>query len=173
MLKTIIDIATLFIAMLLVQVLLCNNIVLFSVAVPVVFIYFIIRIPMWLNRNLLLTLSFLLGFIIDIFSDTPGMNALSCTVLAMLKRPLFYAYMEHDDNSEQITPCIAGMGFFNYCKYLLSAVVIYCLMLFSIEYFSFADVKEIAIVAGSSSALTFLLLLGLDSLMIRRREKRL
>lgn len=173
MAKTIIDIALLFIAMLLVQVLLCNNIVLFSVAVPIVFIYFIIRMPMWLNRNILLTLSFLLGLLVDIFSDTPGMNALSCTVLAMLKRPLFYAYMERDDNSEEITPSVAGMGFFNYCKYLLSAIVIYCLMLFSIEYFSFADIREVVIVAGASSILTFLLLLGLDSLMIKRREKRL
>lgn len=173
MLRTFLNITVLFIVMILLQVVVCNRIILFNVAVPLVFIYFIIRQPMWLPTYILLTLSFLLGLTIDIFSDTPGLNALGCTVIAMLKRPLFFAYVEKDDNTDNIVPSIKSIGFGAYSKYMLSMVAIFCTIVFSIEYFSFAAVKEIAIMVVSSSLFTFVILLGIDSLMSSPREKRL
>lgn len=170
--KSAVNIAILFISMLLLQVIVCNHIVLFGVAVPLVFVYFIVRTPMDMNTNLLLTLSFLLGLCVDIFSDTPGANALACTVLAMLKRPVFYAYIQHEDRMKDIIPNTVTLGMSNYCKYLFTLVGIFCLLVFTIQFFSFADVKEVLVLAASSSVLTFALLLGLDSLVTTRRDKR-
>lgn len=155
----------LFILCVLVQALIFNKIVLFHVAVPIVFIYFIIRLPINLNLPYLFTLSFLLGLTVDIFSDTPGVNALACTIIAALKTPIFYAYTPKDDNTMRLTPGVSTMGIGGYSKYLLSFVVIYCILAFSIEYFSFADVKAIAILAGSSSLFTFIILLTIDCLI--------
>lgn len=171
--KTALQLIVLSVVLVLMQLLVCNNIVLFNVAIPIVFIYVIIWAPLWLNQSLLLTIAFLLGLIVDIGSDTPGMNSLACTLLAMLKRPVYYAYTEHDDHSDEVTPSLSSMGVWDYCKYLLTMVAIYCILIFSIEYFSFADVKEIAMMAGYSTAITFLLLIGIDSIMKGKREKRL
>lgn len=171
--REIISYTILFVIMVLVQALICNHIALFNVAVPMIFIYFIIRLPIGINQSLLYTLSFLLGFTIDLFSDTPGVNALACTLLAVMKRPAFYAYVQRDDRSEDTVPCLSSLGWAVYSKFLLTMVAGYCLMAFSIEFFSFADVKDVLIMAGSSSLLTFLLLLGIDSLIITKREKRL
>ena len=66
-----------------VQVLVCNNIMLFNVAMAFVFIYVIIRLPMDLNVNWLLTWAFFSGLAVDVFADTPGVNSLACTLLAM------------------------------------------------------------------------------------------
>ncbi|MBD5200725.1 MAG: rod shape-determining protein MreD [Bacteroidales bacterium] len=167
------EIAALFIVLVLLQVLIFNHVVLFHVAVPIIFIYFIIRVPTGLSANLLVSLSFLLGLVIDIFSDTLGVNALSCTLLAALKKPVFYAYVQRDDLVKDITPSISRLGVFTYSKYLLTMTAIYCALTFTIEYFSVASVKEIAIAAASSTLLSFLLMLGMDSLMISQREKRL
>ena len=171
--KTGLQYFVLFILLFLAQVLICNHVVLFHVAVPLIFIYFIIRLPLGLSLNWQLTLAFCLGFLIDIFSDTPGVNALACTLLTIMRKPVFYAYVQRDDKMKDITPTIGKLGLWTYIKYLLSLTVIYCLLAFGIEYFSLADVKEIAISAGASALFTFCLLLGLDSLMTSKREKRL
>lgn len=171
--KTVLQYIALFIVLLLVQVLICSHVVLFQVAVPFVFFYFIVRLPLSMSLNWQYTLAFLLGFLVDIFSDTPGVNALSCVLLTAVRKPVFYAYVQRDDKVKDIIPTIGKLGPWTYIKYLLTLCVIYCLLCFSIEYFSFADVKEIAIHSAASALFSFGLLLGLDSLMTSKREKRL
>ncbi len=151
-----------------VQVLVCNNIMLFNVAMAFVFIYVIIRLPMDLNVNWLLTWAFFSGLAVDVFADTPGVNSLACTLLAMFKRPMLYAYIPRDDRTKNIAPALSTLGFAVYGKYLFSMVTVYCLLAFTIEYFNFADVKEIVIMSAASALLTFLILLGVDSLMARK-----
>lgn len=155
----------LFIICVLLQVLIFNRIVLFHVAIPIVFIYFIIRLPINLKLIYVFTFSFLLGLIVDIFSDTPGVNALACTLIASIRTPIYYAYMEKDDITSRLTPGISSMGFMDYSKYLLTFIVIYCVIAFTIEYFNFADVKGIVIMSAASSALSFVILLAADSLI--------
>ena len=165
MINTILRYGLLFIICILLQVLIFNRIALFHVAIPIIFIYFIIRLPIYLKLSYVFTLSFLLGLIVDIFSDTPGVNALACTLIAALRIPIYYAYMAKDDITCRLTPGISTMGFMDYSKYLLSFVVIYCLLVFTIEYFSFADVKDIVIMSAASSAVSFVILLAADSLI--------
>jgi rod shape-determining protein MreD len=168
-----IHIALLFATMWLMQVLIFNYVILFNIAVPFVFIYFIIRLRIEFSTGWLLTLAFLLGLSVDICSDTLGLNALCCTILAMAKKKVFYAYVPKDDKSEHIIPSLSALGLSAYSKYLFSMVAFYCVLLFSIEYFSFISIKEIAIMAFASTILTFILLVGIDCLMIKPREKRL
>lgn len=152
----------------LVQVLICNHIMLFNAAMVFVFIYVIINLPMDLNTGWLLTWAFMAGLIVDIFSDTPGVNSLACTLLAIVKRPAFYAYIPKDDRTKNIEPSLASLGFSVYSKYLLTMVAAYCVMVFTIEYFNFADIKEIVIMSASSAILSFLILLGIDSLIVNK-----
>lgn len=159
--------------LILVQVLICNSIVIFNVAIAFVFIYVIIRLPMNLGTNWLLTWAFAGGIAVDMFSDTPGVNSLACTILAMLKKPMLYAYVPRDDRTKDIEPSLSSLGFAVYGKYLISMSTVYCLLTFTIEYFNFADVKEIVIMSAASSLFTFLILLGVDSLIVTHREKRL
>lgn len=159
----------LFLAMIIVQVLICNHIAIFNVAIPLIFIYFIIRLPIDISTNLLLSLSFFLGFTVDLFSDTMGVNSLCCTLLAIVKKPLLYAYVPRDDRTKSVVPSISTLGVAPYSKFLLTFVAIYCLLTFSIEYFKFADVKDILIMSAASAIVTFAMLLGFDSLMISRK----
>lgn len=166
--KTTLTNIAILIVLILVQVLVCNNIMLFNVAMAFVFIYVIIRLPMDLNTNWLLTWGFTGGVIVDMFANTPGVNALSCTLLAMMKRGMLYAYIPRDDRTKNISPSLTTLGFSVYGKYIFSMSLIYCILVFSIEYFNFANLKEIAIMSLASSVLTFVLLLGIDSLVSKR-----
>lgn len=147
------------------QVLICNHIMLFNVAVPFIYIYFILRLPVGMSKNWLFTVSFLLGFLIDLFSDTPGVNSLASILLAGMKQPIFYAYVPRDDKTKNIIPSINSLGWQNYSKYLISMSGFFCLIYFCIEFFNFANPLEILLMTLASSVLTFGILYGVDSLI--------
>lgn len=161
---------TILICLILTQVLICNHIMLFNVAMAFVFIYVIMRLPMYVSTSWLLTWAFFSGLLVDLFSDTPGVNALACTLLAVAKRPVLYAYTTRDDRTKDIEPCLSTLGFSVYAKYLLTLSTLYCFFVFMIEYFNFADVKEIVIMSASSSLFTFLILMGVDSLIVNKTK---
>lgn len=165
--KSVFSYILLFIILVIVQALLMNHIVLFSSAVCLIFIYFLVKLPINLSTNLVLTLGFLIGLTVDILSDTPGLNALCCTVLASLKRPVFFAYEQHDDKNRNVAPSIGTMGFFNFSKYVFSMAAIYCLLAFFVEFIEFTDVVGILIKAGASTLFTFIVMLAIDSLVYK------
>lgn len=166
--KDILNFLLLFILALAAQVLICNHIALFNVAVPIVFIYFIIRLPVNMGKGWLFTLSFIIGLCVDICSDTLGVNALACTLLAALKRPVYFAYVPKDDKTINLVPSITSLGIATYCKFLITMIGIYCFLAFSIEYFNFADIKDIVVLSLSSCLLTFLIVLAADCLIISK-----
>ena len=165
--KSVLSYILLFVILVLVQALLMNRIELFGSAVCFIFIYFLIKLPVGLSTNLVLTLGFILGLTVDMLSDTPGLNALCCTVLASLKRPVFFAYEQHDDKNSNISPSIGNMGFFNFGKYVFSMSAIYSLLSFFVEFMEFSDVVGILIKAGASTLFTFLVLIAIDSMVYK------
>lgn len=171
--KTILQFAMLFIVLLLAQAIICNHVILFNVAMPIVFIYFIIRLPITLSTNRVLTLAFLLGLGVDVFSDTQGMNALACTLLAALRHPIFRLYFPREDDLTNPEPSIRSLGPGIYVKYLFTMVLVYCILLFAIEAFTFFNPLQLSLRILSSTVLTFVILLGIDTLTSTRREKRL
>lgn len=154
----------LFVSLVLVQVLICNNIMLFGLAIPFVFIYFIIVLPLDTNLNLMMAVAFLMGFLVDLFSDTLGLNSMACLLLAVLKKPVFYAYVSKDDKFLSAVPCIATMGWFNYLKFILTLSAIFCVLVFGIELFSFASLGRVLAMASASTLFTLLLLMAVDAL---------
>ena len=158
----------LFATLVLAQVLICNHLVLFNVAVPIIFIYFIIRLPMDLSLNWLFTLSFLLGLSVDIFSDTLGVNSLACVLLAAAKKGIFFLYVPFDDKTKVEQPSMTTIGVANYCKFLLTMTLLYCFLSFGIEFFSFGEFRSVLFMSLASTALSFPILLGIDSIFFTR-----
>lgn len=154
-----------FIVMVLLQVLICNNILLFGVAVPFVFIFFILSLPLNVGLKSLMSLSFLLGFLVDIFSDTPGLDSLCCLLLSVVRKPVFYAYMPNEEKFLKATPCISVMGWFNYIKYALTLSAFFCILIFGIELFSFIPIGRIIVMAASSTLFTLLCIIACDALL--------
>lgn len=171
--KTALTFILLFLLLVPAQAVIFNNLILFNVALPLVFIYLIIRLPLTLSPNWAMTFGFVTGLTVDIFSDTPGMNALACTILAVCRRPVFHLYMSLDDDLSGQCPSIRTMGPAAYTKYMLTMVFIYCLCVFSIEAFQFFNLRLLLMRTICSTLFTFILIYAVDSLSFRRREKKL
>jgi len=172
MTKTVLQFIALFIVLTLAQ-LVCNKIVLFNVAMPVVFIYMILRLPVNLHTNWVLTIAFAMGLIIDICNNTPGMNALASIVTAMLRRPVFDLFVPRENDMNIPIPSIDSMGISVYGRYMATLVTVFCTLIFLIQAFTLRNFPLTLARIGASSVLSILIIFGLDSLVSTRREKRL
>lgn len=173
MIRTFLKFLLLALILVLIQVTVFNNICLFGVAVPMVFIYVILRLPLTLSSGWVLTVSFLLGLTVDVFSDTQGMNSLACTILAVLRRPVLGLYFPREDELANPEPSMVSLGVPVYVKYALTMTLIYCTLIFLIEAFTFFNLLRLALRIVCSTILSTLLILAVDGLSTRRHAKRL
>ncbi len=162
----------LFIAMVFLQII-CNRICLFNIAVPFVFIYFIMRLPMNMPINWVLTLSFLIGLVVDIFSNTQGMSSMACTLMGAVRKPVFSLYFPREDEMSDPIPSINTLGIGNYIKYMMTLTVLYCTCIYIIQMFTFYNFILTLFRIVGSSLLSSIIILGFDCIATTNREKRL
>lgn len=158
-----------FISLILLQVLVFNKISLFGYATPFLYIYFILKLPVGMSRNIILVLGFLMGFIIDIFSNTPGVNAAATTFAAFLRRPIQSVMFTLDDYEEQI-PRLSLLGF-TFVKYTSLLVLIHHISLILLESFSFYNIQLQLIRILSSTVLTSIIIFALEGFFIKKKKK--
>lgn len=165
--NTIIRYIIMFLTLVLLQVLVFNRIAIFNYATPFIYVYFIIKLPISLNRNFLLLLGFILGFTIDVFCNTPGVNALSTTVAAFLQQPFRRILYSTDDYSTTIPSYQSLKNVF--VKLLVMTVLIHHTILIGIESFSYINILMLILRILSSTLLTAILIFGIEGLSTKRK----
>lgn len=168
MIKNLIKIAINFLIFIALQVVLLNNIHLFRVTTLFLYIYVIIKIPMSLTRSWTVVISFLLGLIIDLFSNTIGMHAAACTLAGFFREPLIKAYTEREVFDYDTPSWRLGMG--AYTKLVFSLVILHHVTLFLIESLSLFDPLFLTLRIVSSVILTSLCIFVLDSFNVFRKN---
>lgn len=171
--KTTLSLVLLAILLVPAQALVFNHLVLFDVAVPMVFIFIIITLPVTYSANLAMTIGFLTGLAVDILSDTPGVNALASTVLAFVRRPVFHLYMSADNDLAEQRPALRNMGAAAFLKYALTMTLIYCVMVFTVESIGHFAPRLYLLRIFASTVYTFIMIYALACITVSRREKRL
>lgn len=155
------------------QVIVFSRISLWGVATPIVFIYLLMRLPLKMNMNLVLTIAFFSGLIVDIFADTPGLNALASTLTAALRRPIVKLYLPREEDLSDPVPSISSFGFPIFAKYSLTFTLLYTTLVFLIESFSLFRPLHLLLSIIGSTLLTWVLIIAIDSLTTPRNAKRL
>lgn len=150
-----------------------NHICLFGVAVPFVFLYTILKLPLTLSREWLFTIAFVLGLIVDIFSDTPGMYALACTITAALRQPIIKLYINRDEEIADPYPGIKTFGLFTFSKYSISISLLFCTIVFLVQALFILNPLKLIMEIVASTLLTTILLVAIDSITVKKSEKRL
>ncbi|MBL1233088.1 MAG: rod shape-determining protein MreD [Flavobacteriales bacterium] len=139
MLIDIIKHSTRFLALLLLQGLVLNNIELSDYINPFLYVLFILSLPLYASKYLVLALSFVMGISIDIFSSTLGMHTAASVFMGFL-RPYILKILEPRDGYENnFSVNIADMGMKWYAIYVVIMVFTHHLFLFYVESFSFSQ----------------------------------
>lgn len=153
----------LFIILILVQVLALNNIQFLGYINPYIYILFIFTLPVRTPQWLTLLLSFLIGFIIDIFSNTMGMHAFASVLIGFLRPYVIQLFISFDEGNNP-TPTFYTFGVGVFVKYVVVLVLIHHFTLFFIEAFSFQHFLIVFSKAFFSSVVSILIILGIRSI---------
>jgi len=141
------------------QVLILNNINLGGYINPFFYIYFILLLPFSTPRWALLGLAFLLGLGIDIFTNTPGLNAAACVAMAFARPFVINLISTSTESLVGINPTIKNQGIKWFFYYALILILVHHLILFYLEIFRFNEFFQTMFKALISSAMTLLLVL--------------
>ena len=160
MINRIIRPGLIFIILLLLQILVFNNIQFSGYVNPFVYLLFILLLPVEIPSWILLILSFFTGFLIDVFSGSPGMHT-AATTLAGFVRPYILKLISPRDGYEPgSSPSMAAYGFSWFLIYALLIVSVHHIALFYLEVFRFADFFRtlLRVVFSTLFSLTFIML---------------
>ena len=156
-----------FVALLLAQVLVLNHVWLMNVATPLLYVYFAITFPRNTEKGEVLVWCFILGLLVDIFSNTPGLAAGSLTLIGMIQTYLVELFVPRDSAENlEVSAATLGWGKFSMLSGIL--ILIYCLLFLILEAFNFFDWQLWLLRAVCSAALTLGLMLAIESLRSKR-----
>ena len=157
-----------FILLLLVQVMICNHINFLGYINPYIYIIFIFLFPIKEERLVLLLTSFLLGMLVDMFSDSGGVHAAAAVSLAyarpILLKSSFGMLYEHQSIKFRNT----DIG--SLITYISLGTVIHHLILFSLEIFNISNILLILQKTLFSSIFTIILSVLIIILFSRNRK---
>ncbi len=152
-----------FLLLVLVQVLVLNHVHLLGYATPFMYVYFILMLPANVSKHALLVWGFFLGLAVDIFSNTPGMNAAATTFLAFM-RPSLLSLFAPRDCADDMEPSLKSMGIELFSRYVLTGVVLHHILLLIVESFSFFNIVSLSIKIISSALFTTLCILAMEGI---------
>lgn len=157
-----------FAVLLLIQVIICNHINFLGYINPYIYIIFIFLFPIRDNRISLLLASFLLGMLIDMFSDSGGVNAAAALCLAyarpvLLKTSFGMLYEHHTIkfNNTELGSLIT---------YITLGTILHHFVLFFLEIFNIASILLIIKKTLFSSIFTIILCVLIIILFSRNRK---
>lgn len=155
-----------FIILVLVQVLILNNIHFLRIATPFLYLYFILKLPVGTSQTKVVFFSFLLGIVIDIFSNTAGMHASACTLIGVLREPIIHL-LAGKDVEPGIYPSYNTFGYAVFIRFTLLMVVIHHITLFLIEAFTLFDPVYLSLRIVATIVTTTLLICAVESFNIK------
>ncbi|CAH0334622.1 hypothetical protein FVB9288_00214 [Flavobacterium sp. CECT 9288] len=144
-----------FILLLALQIVVFNNMNLLDYVSPFPYILFIILYPVNGNKSALLASSFLLGIIMDLFSNSGGTHATACIILAYLRPTLFkFAFgLSYEYQTIKLNEVLTPQRF----TFILLSVVIHHFTLFLLEAFQLSFIVDTLLTVLLSTTFTIII----------------
>lgn len=157
-----------FIALVLLQVLICNQMNFLGSISPYIYVLFILIYPVKNNRLSFILISFVLGILIDVFMDTGGAHAAASVTIAYM-RPVFlkfsfgaaYEYQAIKFNDADLLPRVI---------YFTLLILIHHFILFILIIFDNSKAGMVVSNALSTGLFTLFLALTLTTLFSRKEK---
>jgi rod shape-determining protein MreD len=160
-----------FITLLSIQVFLLKNLVIYGLNVPYLYILFILLLPFQIQNWLLFTLAFVTGLTVDIFSDTLGLHATACILLAFFRTIIIRLTVQEESYESQPIPALGIMGFRWFFFYALILTAIHHFFLLNFEVFRFTEIPNTLSRVLISSSFTLILIFISELIFFKRKQR--
>lgn len=156
----------------LLQGLLLNNVALFDVAVPYIYVLFVLMLPFETPNWLVLLLAFVLGLTVDVFISTLGMHISASVFMAFGRSYLLKLIQPRGGYEFGVNPSFSDMGISWYAIYAGILVLFHHLFLFYIESFKFSQFFSTFGRAFASTLFTMFVIVVFQLLIGKSQVKR-
>lgn len=161
-----------FTALLLLQVFLFNNLNLSVFINPLVYVAFIVLLPMETRAVVMLLLGLVMGVSVDLMMGTAGLNTLATLFTAFTRRPVMMLMIGKETVGEGGIPGSGVLGTGKFLRYSTVVVLIQCIVLFTFETLNFSYFHYTLLKISLSAALTVGLVYFAQMLLIGTYAKK-
>ncbi len=125
-----------FVLLLFLQVLLFNNLNFLGYVSPYIYLIFFLALPFAFKTSYSMLLGFLMGLVIDIFSNTMGVHTFACVLLCYVRKT-WIGLLVNTTNLQQDSLSVSRLGWLDYTKYILGLILLHHTALYMLEAFGF------------------------------------
>ncbi len=140
-----------------------HRFVIFDAAFAFFYVSFLLVLPLGLDRLTVLFLAFGTGLLVDIFSNTPGIHASACLVLAVLQKPWLTMVIGAPEEDARVS--IFNFGLRSMIIYAVPLIFVHHFQVFIIEHGSLSEFGLLLKRAVLSTVLTAVLFLSSNYLL--------
>ena len=161
-----------FVALLLLQVLIVQNIRLGPYVILFPYVLFILLLPFETPKLAVLAIAFVTGLSIDVFYDTAGLHAAACTLVGFLRYYILKLLAPREGYDAGLSPTIESMGPVWFITYSGIIIFIHHLCFFYLEIFRFNEFFSTLLRVVLSSVCTFSLVYVIHFLFYSPRKNK-
>lgn len=149
-----------FLLCVLLQVLVFNHLHLLG-GIVLIYMVALLRMPVQINRSLQILIGFVCGLLVDIFSNTLGMHALTCTLIMWMRLPLLHMFIIAEEiktgspNMEKLSTPV-------FVRYALTVISIHTVLLYLIESFTLFNFLPLLLKIVITVVLSFLFVMAFE-----------
>ena len=140
---------------------------------PYIYFLFILWLPFKMGRRMQMFLAFALGFTLDCFTNSYGLHAAACVLIAYL-RPFLINLLISQEGAESNyhEPSIQSMGFTPYLTYATILTFIHHTLLFFLQALQTGGYFYFILKTLTSTAISLLIILIVELLFVRKQRFR-
>ena len=129
---------SMFIVLVLIQVLFLNQVQFSGYINPYIYILFVLLLPLSSPRYIVLISAFFIGLVIDVFSNSLGIHSASTVFIAYV-RPVVVGLISNREEDRSEYPGLHQNKFFWFLYYTSIIVILHHSVLFYLEVFTLSD----------------------------------
>ena len=153
------------------QIFICNYIHLFGYLTPAVYIFALLLLPLDIPKTFQYLIAFVMGFIVDMFTHTLGVNAAAAIIL-MFARPYIINLLNGRKTTESNDIPMPGYKDFRWLlEFTFILAFIHQLVVVMLETFSFQHFGRTMLVILGNTILTTIVLLSIEYLFYSKSKR--
>ena len=150
-----------FVILAFIQVLIFSQIHLFGYATAHIYLIFLLKLPRFTSRNEQMIWAFLFGLVVDIFGNTPGINACAATAMAFARGYILESFTQKGV-ADDFVPGIHTINVAGYIMYATLCLLLFYTVLFLLELFTIHYPLTLLASITASTLLTLLFTLVIE-----------
>ena len=155
-----------YVVVMLLQVLLFNQLQLWGACHPYIYVLCLLMMPITLPHSVDMVIGALVGLVMDVFCNSPGIHTASCILIMFIRPYLIGAIVNDKDRlNEQIS--LRAIGMEAMLKYTVILVLIHHFVVFSLAAWSWHYIGFVLLETLVSSIVTISIIIGYNALRDR------